>query len=633
MDDAHIRKEVSMKAKRILLVVYWIIFIGIALASPSHTVLLTEGFDSQVMPPEGWSVDSHQANWRLSFSRYSRGTIPELWFDSSPSFQGNSYFISPMVDTTDMTQLIFHFKHFMDPRLESEEARVGVATRSAEGEWHEVWTMYLFPDLPAQSESILITNEDVGSDQFQIALFVSGYCPSIRAWLADDLILWHLHDYDLVIVESNLPSQIAAFEPFAPSCVVKNKGIEALTPIVELDIYEGDLLVDEYVFTATTALSLDGEIIVEFPAFYPSFADEIYRFVLRARSVEAVVDQASDNNVIQKWVSTWTHPKQKVLLEICSGIWTPFGPGTSLAAADLLDMDASVAILGNHYYDSYANTSSVSRKVLYDVRSFPTSLFDGLCRHVGGSFGNSIIDDYLPLYEQRIPYKSPGDILIYGREIEEQYELTVRIDKRVRRAQPNLHLYLAITESGIPQIWQGQTVLNFVNRGMYPSHVGLPIEMFNNEEGMYDHDISFAWNPAWNPDNCEIIAFIQDDVTMEVIQANSIALVDLVEAPLTTVDNVLPIARSALVSTYPNPFNPQTTIIYSIPSPQKVTLNVYNLKGQLIRTLVDEELKSGQHNVTWYGEDHRGTKVSSGMYLIRMESKSGNATRKILLCK
>ncbi|MDZ4121731.1 MAG: hypothetical protein U1C33_04880, partial [Candidatus Cloacimonadaceae bacterium] len=392
-----------MEIKRTLLAICCVLYVCIALAIPSHAVLFYEGFDSGVVPPEGWTIDAHHANWRISQSNYCRGAVPELWFHWSPEFAGTSYFISPMIDSSNMQQLLFSFKHYPDPLNYYPNSLVGVATRSAEGDWHVVWSMNPMPNSPYYSESVLITNEDVGSDQFQIALFVSGGSTHIHAWLADNLTLLHLYAYDLGIVQSNASNHMSAGDVLAPSCVVKNKGVMGLTPVVHCDIYEGHILIEEMEYTALSVLEPDGEITVSFPAFILGVPEEVYRIVYTLSSLEDVVDLEPMDNIEERWVSTWTHPRQKVLLEICSGIWSPYGPGTAMAAADLLDMGSSVAILGNHYYDSYANTSSISRKVLYDVRTFPTSIFDGVIRHVGGSFGSSIIENYLPIYEQRIP--------------------------------------------------------------------------------------------------------------------------------------------------------------------------------------------------------------------------------------
>jgi len=65
----------------------------------------------------------------------------------------------------------------------------------------------------------------------------------------------------------------------------------------------------------------------------------------------------------------------------------------------------------------------------------------------------------------------------------------------------------------------------------------------------------------------------------------------------------------------------------------KTTLTIYNLKGQQIKRLVNEELPSGMHNVVWNGKDEKGRNVASGVYFYRLQSGNYQATQKMLLMK
>ncbi len=88
-----------------------------------------------------------------------------------------------------------------------------------------------------------------------------------------------------------------------------------------------------------------------------------------------------------------------------------------------------------------------------------------------------------------------------------------------------------------------------------------------------------------------------------------------------------------LESNYPNPFNPETSIAFSIEKPGNVTLKVYNVKGQLVKTLVNDKLNSGRHVITWQGKSDNGKSVSSGIYFYRLETDKYAQTRKALLLK
>jgi len=95
---------------------------------------------------------------------------------------------------------------------------------------------------------------------------------------------------------------------------------------------------------------------------------------------------------------------------------------------------------------------------------------------------------------------------------------------------------------------------------------------------------------------------------------------------------ILPTAF-ALHQNYPNPFNAATTIIYELPAAGHVTIDVFNVLGQKVATLMDAEETAGIHSAVWNGTDERGNVVSSGMYLYRMTSRDFTAERKMVLLK
>lgn len=98
-------------------------------------------------------------------------------------------------------------------------------------------------------------------------------------------------------------------------------------------------------------------------------------------------------------------------------------------------------------------------------------------------------------------------------------------------------------------------------------------------------------------------------------------------------ENPVPQITTALNANYPNPFNPSTTIAFSLAESARVKLNVYNLKGQKVKSLLSSDMASGTHSITWNGDDDNGRGVSSGIYLIRMDTPRQSFTRKAMLMK
>jgi hypothetical protein len=84
---------------------------------------------------------------------------------------------------------------------------------------------------------------------------------------------------------------------------------------------------------------------------------------------------------------------------------------------------------------------------------------------------------------------------------------------------------------------------------------------------------------------------------------------------------------------YPNPFNPETTISFELSKPGDVVLNIYNLKGELVKRLINNQMSNGKHSIVWDGKDNNGTICSSGVYFYKIESNGRVEVKKMLLLK
>ena len=88
-----------------------------------------------------------------------------------------------------------------------------------------------------------------------------------------------------------------------------------------------------------------------------------------------------------------------------------------------------------------------------------------------------------------------------------------------------------------------------------------------------------------------------------------------------------------LEQNYPNPFNPSTQISFALPSQSSVKIAIYNVAGELVRTLMNDDLPAGIYRLTWNGTDDNGRTVSSGVYIYRMQADKFVSARKMLLLK
>ncbi|MFC1555919.1 PQQ-binding-like beta-propeller repeat protein [candidate division KSB1 bacterium] len=88
-----------------------------------------------------------------------------------------------------------------------------------------------------------------------------------------------------------------------------------------------------------------------------------------------------------------------------------------------------------------------------------------------------------------------------------------------------------------------------------------------------------------------------------------------------------------LFSNFPNPFNPSTTIQYSLPRTTIVTVKVYDILGREVETLLSQQMPAGSHSIVWDGTDYSGNQVSTGIYIYRIQAGEYTAARKMILLK
>jgi hypothetical protein len=107
----------------------------------------------------------------------------------------------------------------------------------------------------------------------------------------------------------------------------------------------------------------------------------------------------------------------------------------------------------------------------------------------------------------------------------------------------------------------------------------------------------------------------------------------LADVEVSDEEEVAPVLATELTGNHPNPFNPYTTINYTVLNATHVTIEIYNVRGQKIRTLVNETVEQGHHTVVWNGKCDNGTELGSGMYLYVMTAGEYRSVRRMTLLK
>jgi hypothetical protein len=132
------------------------------------------------------------------------------------------------------------------------------------------------------------------------------------------------------------------------------------------------------------------------------------------------------------------------------------------------------------------------------------------------------------------------------------------------------------------------------------------------ESGDYGYYVTaeYSQNDESDPTNIVIISYVQSDAGNELI-------------PIST----------KLNGNYPNPFNPTTSIKYALHEDARTCTEIFNIKGQKVKTLVDKRQSAGYHTIMWNGKDSNEKPVSSGIYFYRMRTDGYDKTKRMLLLK
>jgi len=157
--------------------------------------------------------------------------------------------------------------------------------------------------------------------------------------------------------------------------------------------------------------------------------------------------------------------------------------------------------------------------------------------------------------------------------------------------------------------------------------------VYTNADGKFRMDIITPGHYSLNVSKTDYdsvyiptITIVADQVftlTDNIVLTSLVSDNDATEKPMQTM----------LKANYPNPFNPSTTIDFTLAQPGAVKIDIFNIKGQKVKTLIDDAFAKGSHSIVWNGTDNIGKPVSSGLYFYKMSTAEYTSTRKMLLMK
>ena len=280
--------------KKTLLFAFALLF-AIGMMAQNRAVLLQESFDGTSMPA-GWSINGQNNNWSVSATNNAGGQPNEMHLTWSPQFNGMTRLVSPAIDLTGVSSVVFSFKHALDNYSGSNT--IGIATSSDGGStWNQGWSQG-YSTSSSWSVSQEITTPDMGQANVQFCIFFNGSSYNINDWFFDDIMVFTLENLDISLTNATMNDFIGSGEAQF-GIGVFNMGTTAVTSIEATYQVEGMEPVTEQ-FTVNIPSLGTSTLNFTTPT---TLAPGAYNVDYTINLVNGQEDDNADNNVLAKAVS------------------------------------------------------------------------------------------------------------------------------------------------------------------------------------------------------------------------------------------------------------------------------------------------------------------------------------------
>jgi hypothetical protein len=311
------------------------------------------------------------------------------------------------------------------------------------------------------------------------------------------------------------------YVPIQPQAIVKNFGTfeESFDVTCRMES-EGEVVYYETV--GVFNLGSDESELVQFPQWT---AEEGNVYLAEFRTL-LYTDETTFNDTKNTLTRNYTVERDRVLLEGATGTWCYYCQYAAQALDSLREIRGdTVAIIEYHYSDDFATGASVSRIDYYNISSYPTIVFDGTDRVIGGSI--YIYNSYRLKTNSELEKNVPVEMSFGGYYDSQQREgyVQIGIDAVNGIAAEDLRIHTVLTESHIAFEWFDEDSLQFVMREMFPDSSGIPVSLGKGD--FVQELLFFQVSQDYVDENCEIVVFLQDNVSKEVFGVFTSELTDL----------------------------------------------------------------------------------------------------------
>lgn len=215
---------------------------------------------------------------------------------------------------------------------------------------------------------------------------------------------------------------------------------------------------------------------------------------------------------------------EKVLVEMGTATWSSSCAAEVQIINEMKQNGLEICVVNYHLNDPYANQHANQRAAYYGIQNLPFPVVGGQEVEIGN------YNSYLEQYNLSINYSSSFSISSEAHFSEDTLLMDISIEKLADYESNLISLYATVTESDIPVNWHGLTEVDEVERSMAPDGSGNPLDFSNDNILTIHQKILFDRN--WNPENMELVIFIQDDNNKMILQCHSQPIIDFAPLPV-----------------------------------------------------------------------------------------------------
>ena len=501
--------------KKVYLLFAILISISVSLSGQFY---IDESFDDSQMPPDGWSLDGYESQWGISGSTYAGGIAPEGRY-ARTSATGTTRLISPEIDLTGVSTIMFSFKHIVFDR-NSTDYSVGVAIRSGGGSWTTVWEIFPTDNVGPETQLMAFNNDDVGETDFQFCFFINGNLNNLSYWFMDDIKLFIPFEFDAAMIEITTEDHV--YNAAEVTGIIKNVGQNDIT---ELEIKWQ--VPGEDIHT-----SIISDMLVEPAELYDFTCDDLFFFPPGDYELEVWItkvngedDMNPNDNSAMKEITVldgFSIYHMPFFEEFTSSTCPPCNGFNNVFVPWVAEHEGQVTVLkyqmnwpgaGDDYYTAEGGV----RKDYYGVSGVPSIFGNG--EFIGTPGQVPQLSEVIEWFDEAS--QLPGYISIASAFSLNGTVVDINANILPYQDFPSLRLYVAVFE------WMttgnvgtnGETEFENVMMKMVPDAYGTEVDLNNMEIFQFSQSIDLDGTNVEEWDDLGVVFFLQNYGTKEIHQS------------------------------------------------------------------------------------------------------------------